>query len=89
MLQYPEVTGKIVEAALKVHSAIGPGVLESVYQTCMAHELRAQWAQGVDGSGAPGDVSRHPNGLGIPDRFAGRGSYDCGVEVCRLSIANP
>jgi GxxExxY protein len=40
MLRYPEVTGKIIEAALKVHSAIGPGVLESVYKTCLAHELR-------------------------------------------------
>ena len=25
---------------MKVHSAIGPGVLESVYRTCMAHELK-------------------------------------------------
>ena len=24
----------------KVHSAIGPGVLESVYQTCLLHELQ-------------------------------------------------
>jgi len=42
MLKYPEVTGRIVEAALKVHTAIGPGVLESVYKTCMAHELRSR-----------------------------------------------
>jgi GxxExxY protein len=40
MLKYPEVTEKIIGAALKVHSAIGPGVLESVYQTCIAYELR-------------------------------------------------
>jgi GxxExxY protein len=40
MLKYPEVTGRIIDAALKVHSAIGPGVLESVYKTCLAHELR-------------------------------------------------
>jgi len=29
-----------VDAALKVHSALGPGLLESVYETCLAHELR-------------------------------------------------
>ncbi len=29
----------IVEAALKVHSALGPGLLESAYQACLAHEL--------------------------------------------------
>jgi GxxExxY protein len=39
-MKYPEITKRIIVAALKVHSAIGPGVLESVYKTCLAHELR-------------------------------------------------
>lgn len=34
------VTGKIVTAALKVHTALGPGLLESVYETCLSHELQ-------------------------------------------------
>jgi GxxExxY protein len=35
-----EKMGKlIVDAAFKVHSALGPGLLESVYQLCLAHEL--------------------------------------------------
>ena len=29
-----------VDAAIKVHRALGPGLLESVYETCLAHELR-------------------------------------------------
>ena len=29
----------IVDAALAVHRALGPGLLESVYETCLAHEL--------------------------------------------------
>lgn len=29
----------MVDAALAVHSALGPGLLESVYQACLAHEL--------------------------------------------------
>jgi GxxExxY protein len=33
------VTGEIVRSAMKVHSALGPGLLESVYQTCLCHEL--------------------------------------------------
>ena len=30
----------IVDASLKVHRALGPGLLESVYELCLAHELR-------------------------------------------------
>ena len=39
-MEYSGVTERIIASALKVHSAIGPGVLESVYKTCMAHELK-------------------------------------------------
>jgi len=39
-VEYSELTDKIIGAAMNVHSAIGPGVLESVYGTCMAHELK-------------------------------------------------
>jgi GxxExxY protein len=35
-----EVSGQIVDAAMKVHSALGPGLLESAYEACLAHELR-------------------------------------------------
>jgi len=33
---------KIVGCAIKVHSTLGPGLLESVYHQCLAHELNAQ-----------------------------------------------
>jgi GxxExxY protein len=36
------LTGIIVDSAIQVHSAIGPGLLESAYQTCLAYELRAR-----------------------------------------------
>lgn len=35
-----ETSGQIVDAAIAVHSALGPGLLESAYQACLAHELR-------------------------------------------------
>ena len=36
-----EVIGKaVVNAAYKVHSALGPGLLEKVYEVCLTHELR-------------------------------------------------
>jgi len=30
----------VVDAALKVHRALGPGLLESVYEACLAEELK-------------------------------------------------
>jgi GxxExxY protein len=34
-----QVTGAIVDASMKVHTALGPGMLESVYEKCLRHEL--------------------------------------------------
>jgi GxxExxY protein len=36
-----EVTKKILDAAFKVHTAPGQGLLESVNEACLAHELRS------------------------------------------------
>ena len=35
-----EIATIIVDSAIKVHSALGPGLLESTYQFCLAYELR-------------------------------------------------
>ncbi|MCA8992741.1 MAG: GxxExxY protein [Planctomycetaceae bacterium] len=37
-----EISGQIVDAAMAVHTALGPGLLESAYQTCLAFELRSR-----------------------------------------------
>ena len=34
-----EISGLIIESAIKVHSELGPGLLESSYETCLIHEL--------------------------------------------------
>jgi GxxExxY protein len=34
------VATETVDAAYKVHSSIGPGLLESAYETCLIHELK-------------------------------------------------
>jgi GxxExxY protein len=35
-----QVGKQIVDASLKVHRALGPGLLESAYQACLTYELR-------------------------------------------------
>jgi GxxExxY protein len=39
-LRYEDLTGQIIGAAIEVHKAIGPGLLESVYEECLSHELK-------------------------------------------------
>jgi GxxExxY protein len=38
-LQRNEISGAVVDAAMKIHSALGPGLLESAYAVCLKHEL--------------------------------------------------
>lgn len=45
-----EVARQVVDAAYTVHVALGPGLLESIYETCFCHELSKRslpWARQV------------------------------------------
>jgi len=37
-----ELTNKIIAAAIEVHSNLGPGLLESVYEECLCRELSSR-----------------------------------------------
>jgi GxxExxY protein len=37
-----QLTDRIIGAAIKIHRRLGPGLLESAYETCLAYELRKQ-----------------------------------------------
>lgn len=38
-LEAEKIAKEIVDSAFKVHKTLGPGLLESVYEVCMTHEL--------------------------------------------------
>ena len=40
MLVHSELTERVIGLAIHVHRALGPGLLESVYETCLAFELK-------------------------------------------------
>jgi len=42
MVETNELTGKIIGAAIEVHKALGPGLLESAYEQCMVYEMAEQ-----------------------------------------------
>ena len=42
-----EIATQIVDAAYRVHTTLGPGLFESVYETVMAHELTKRGLQVV------------------------------------------
>ena len=40
-LTYNKLSNKIISACIEVHRELGPGLLESVYEECLTHELRS------------------------------------------------
>lgn len=49
---YDALTRKIIGAAIEVHKALGPGLLESSYQACLIYELKqiglkVEWEKGL------------------------------------------
>ncbi|MCB1628721.1 MAG: GxxExxY protein [Xanthomonadales bacterium] len=57
----------VIDAAFRVHSELGPGLLESVYEACLAYELEA--------AGVPFDRQ-----AGFPVRYRGL-SLEAGLRM--------
>ena len=38
-MEFDELSNRIIGCALKVHKALGPGLLESTYEQCLCYEL--------------------------------------------------
>jgi GxxExxY protein len=39
-LKFDRLSNQIIGCAIEVHKALGPGLLESTYEQCLAHELK-------------------------------------------------
>lgn len=40
MIEFDELSKKVIGCAIEVHRVLGPGLLESTYEQCMAYELQ-------------------------------------------------
>jgi GxxExxY protein len=52
-LSAQEVSHAVITAAMRVHSELGAGLLESAYQACLHHELRETGMQSACQVGIP------------------------------------
>jgi GxxExxY protein len=64
-----QITGQIIGAAIAVHRALDPGLLESAYESCLVYELTQQGLK-VE-SQKPLPVSRSKTRLRLSTRPAG------------------
>jgi GxxExxY protein len=66
-MKFDELSNRVIGCAIEVHRNLGPGLLESTYEQCFAHELRVE--------GMPFKL-QHP----LPVEYKGL-KLDCGYRV--------
>ncbi|MEA3238705.1 MAG: GxxExxY protein [Candidatus Bipolaricaulota bacterium] len=44
-MEFDELSNRVIECAIEVHRELGPGLLESTYEQCLAHELKLNGIQ--------------------------------------------
>jgi GxxExxY protein len=73
-MEFDELSNRVIGCAIEVHRILGPGLLESTYEQCLAHELTI--------SGIPFKI-QHP----LPVEYKGI-RIDCGYRVDLLIDGN-
>ena len=66
-MKFEEISNRVIGCAIEVHRVLGPGLLESTYEQCLAHELKLN---GI------GFRCQHP----LPVEYKGL-RLDCGYRV--------
>lgn len=64
-LALEDLTHEIIGSAIEVHRLLGPGLLESAYRSCLAHELKLR---GIDARSEL-SLSIEYKGLVVPDAY--------------------
>ena len=72
-MEFDELSNKVIGCAIEVHRNLGPGLLESTYEQCLAHELKIE--------GMPFKL-QYP----LPVEYKGI-NIDCGYRI-DLLVAN-
>ncbi len=52
-MQINDITREIIDSAYKVHTALGPGLLESAYKVILAYELRKKGLKVIEENPVP------------------------------------
>ena len=60
------LTGRVIGCAIEVHRTLGPGLLESTYEQCLARELDPQGIAFQIQLPNTCSVQRHSSGLRLP-----------------------
>ena len=50
-MEINDISGGVVDGSIKVHTYLGPGLLESAYQACLAYEHSSSPTSSSVGSG--------------------------------------
>jgi len=76
-----EIGALVVDSAITVHSAPGPGLLESAYRACLAHELEMRGSDVSQETNFANSVRGHRNQRPLPNRM----DYEVFLRVLRGS----
>jgi PD-(D/E)XK nuclease superfamily len=69
---------------MKVHSKLGPGLMESAYEACLIHDLRKQGLKAGGKVILPVIYEGEKIDIGYRIRRSSRGFGRARIEVCRI-----
>jgi len=84
-----EIARQVVDVAYKVHTHFGPGLLESVYESIMAYELRKRGLCVETQQGLPVTYDDLRMDVGFRPDFIVAGKVIVEIQICRSGASGP